>query len=341
METTDPKTPPAAETRVNRRAFIRTTGVAAAMAGGIEGILAARRAPAFAQGTKLHIVRWVDFIPEADVELKRQMPEAAKALGAEVTLETINANDLQPRITAADPVRRAAPTSSMLPVQLAAPLPERARRRERRRRRRSARPRAASTTSSAPPARSAASGSACRTRSCGNAVAYRKSWLKEIGANEFPKTWDECAQGRSPSSRRRASRTARRSATPSATRRPSPTRCCGPSAAPRPTRRGKKVVLNSKGALESVKFMQALLEGGLRRGRPGLGRHQQQPRVPRRRALAPRSTAPRSTSWPSGRRTRSRTTRASRCGRTSTTRPLPAGPGGPVPALPQPRRTRS
>ena len=101
METTDPKAPPAAETHVNRRAFIRTTGVAAAMAGGIEGILAARRAPAFAQGTKLHIVRWVDFIPEADVELKRQMPEAAKALGAEVALETINANDLQPRITAA------------------------------------------------------------------------------------------------------------------------------------------------------------------------------------------------------------------------------------------------
>lgn len=34
METTDPKTPPAADTRVNRRAFIRSTG-AAAMAGGI------------------------------------------------------------------------------------------------------------------------------------------------------------------------------------------------------------------------------------------------------------------------------------------------------------------
>src|SRR6188474_1967870 len=101
METTDSKTPPAAHTRVNRRAFIRTTGIAAAMAGGIEGILAARRAPAFAQGTKLHWVRWVDFIPESDVELKRQMPEASKALGAEIVLETINGNDLQPRITAA------------------------------------------------------------------------------------------------------------------------------------------------------------------------------------------------------------------------------------------------
>jgi multiple sugar transport system substrate-binding protein len=87
--------------RVGRRAFIKTAGAAAAVAGGIGGILAARRAPAFAQGTKLHWVRWVDFIPESDVELKRQMPEASKALGAEVVLETINANDVQPRITAA------------------------------------------------------------------------------------------------------------------------------------------------------------------------------------------------------------------------------------------------
>ena len=37
--------------QVDRRTFIKTTGVAAGVAGGIEGILAARRAPAFAQGT--------------------------------------------------------------------------------------------------------------------------------------------------------------------------------------------------------------------------------------------------------------------------------------------------
>src|SRR5437016_12618041 len=78
---------------MQRRTFLKAAGVA--------GIVAAGRAPAFAQGTKLHIVRWVDFIPEADVELKRQAPEASKALGAEVTFEFINANDLQPRITAA------------------------------------------------------------------------------------------------------------------------------------------------------------------------------------------------------------------------------------------------
>src|SRR5438105_14360476 len=87
--------------QLDRRTFIKRTGVAAGVAAGLEGIVAAGRAPAYAQGTKLHWVRWVDFIPESDVELKRQMPEASKALGAEVTLETINANDLQPRITAA------------------------------------------------------------------------------------------------------------------------------------------------------------------------------------------------------------------------------------------------
>src|SRR5712692_7065181 len=87
---------------MNRRSFLKVSGATAAVAAtGIEGILEARRAPAYAQGTKLHVLRWVDFIPEADVELKRQAPEASKALGAEVVFEFINFNDLQPRITAA------------------------------------------------------------------------------------------------------------------------------------------------------------------------------------------------------------------------------------------------
>src|SRR5207245_7159242 len=66
---------------LDRRQFIRVSGTAALATAGIEGILSARRAPAWAQGTKLHIVRWVDFIPEADVELKRQPPAAPKARG--------------------------------------------------------------------------------------------------------------------------------------------------------------------------------------------------------------------------------------------------------------------
>ena len=68
---------------MKRRQFLKLTG-------GLAGILAAGRAPAYAQGTKLHILRWNDFIPQADVELKRQAVEAGKALGAEVTFEVEN-----------------------------------------------------------------------------------------------------------------------------------------------------------------------------------------------------------------------------------------------------------
>jgi multiple sugar transport system substrate-binding protein len=113
-----------------RRRFLAGAAALSAAAG-LEGILAARRAPAFAQGTKLHIVRWVDFIPEADVELKRQAPEASKALGAEVQFEFINANDLQPRITAAVQSGAGADLFQML-YNWAAPLRQRPRGRVRR-----------------------------------------------------------------------------------------------------------------------------------------------------------------------------------------------------------------
>src|SRR2546429_4745997 len=79
--------------RMSRRTFLKTTGAAAVAT-------AAGRAPAFAQGSRLHVLRWVDFIPACDVELKKQAGEASKLLGAEVQFEFINANDLQPRITA-------------------------------------------------------------------------------------------------------------------------------------------------------------------------------------------------------------------------------------------------
>jgi multiple sugar transport system substrate-binding protein len=88
--------------RDDRRQFLKTGVAAGALAGaeGLEGILAARRAPAHAQTTKLHLLQWVDFIPEGDAELRRQVAEYSKQAKVEVTLETINANDLQARITA-------------------------------------------------------------------------------------------------------------------------------------------------------------------------------------------------------------------------------------------------
>ncbi len=88
---------------VDRRTLLRLGGsaVVAGATGGLAGILAARAAPAHAQGTKLHLLQWVDFIPEGDVELRRQLAEYARQTRVEVTLETINLNDIQPRITAA------------------------------------------------------------------------------------------------------------------------------------------------------------------------------------------------------------------------------------------------
>ena len=56
----------------------------------------------------------------------------------------------------------------------------------------------------------------------GDAVAYRKSWLKEAGATRIRRPGTTPASS-SPASRRRASPTGRPSATPSATRRFSPT----------------------------------------------------------------------------------------------------------------------
>ncbi len=250
---------------VNRRTFIKTTGVAAGVAGGIEGILAARRAPAFAQGTKIHWVRWVDFIPESDVELKRQMPEASKALGAECVLETINANDLQARITAA--IQSGAGADIFNFQYNWAHLYQNA----------------VSDVSDVANELGKAEGGfyevyppSCQVNGkwlalphsiVGNAVAYRKSWLREAGANEFPKTWDEA---------RKVFTALKKKGKPYG-------QTLGHTFGDAPTftytmlwafggaetdKTGKKVVLSSAGAVESVKFMQAFWkeccdEGGL------------------------------------------------------------------------------
>ena len=242
---------------MERRAFLKLTGIA--------GILAAHRAPAFAQGTKLHLVRWVDFIPEADVELKRQAPEASKALGAEVTFEFINANDLQPRITAGIQSGSGADIFQMLynwPQLYHNALVD---------------------VSDVAEAIGKAQGgfydafdAACKVggrwlavphSTGGNAIAYRRSWHAEIGLTEFPKTWDAW---------REAGKKLKAKGKPVG-------QALGHSFGDPPTfaypllwsfggaetdQSGKKVVLNSKGALESIKFMQAFWkdacdEGGL------------------------------------------------------------------------------
>src|ERR1700681_528996 len=70
--------------------------------GGMPAILASGRAPAIAQDTGVHWLRWADFVPASDTLLKGEITqECQKALGMKLEVETINANDIQSRITAA------------------------------------------------------------------------------------------------------------------------------------------------------------------------------------------------------------------------------------------------
>ena len=254
------------EGRLDRRQFIKVTGATAAVAiTGIEGIVAAGRAPAHAQGTKMHILRWVDFIPEADVELKRQAPEASKALGAEVTFEFINGNDLQPRITAAiqsgsgpDIIMmqwnwaHLYATSLVDVSDIAEPI---------------GKSQGGFYDVFNATAKVGGKWLAVPHGVVGAAVAYRRSLFNEIGQKEFPKTWDEY---------REVGKKLKAKGKPVG-------QALGHSFGDPPTfaypllwdfggaevdKSGKKVVINSKGAIEAVKFMQAFWkdacdEGGL------------------------------------------------------------------------------
>jgi multiple sugar transport system substrate-binding protein len=82
--------------RITRRKFLQASGA------GLAGILASHQAPVFAQQSTVHWIKWNDFVPASDELLRKSMlPEAMKALGIKINLETVNGNDLQPRVTSA------------------------------------------------------------------------------------------------------------------------------------------------------------------------------------------------------------------------------------------------
>ena len=239
---------------MNRRYFLKVTGATAAVAGtGIGGILAAGRAPAYAQGTKLHIVRWNDFIAEADVVLKGQAVEASKALGAEIVFEFINANDLQPRITAAIQSGSGADITMMLwawPHLYANALVD---------------------VSDVAEAIAKVQGGyydvfSATAKVGGKWLAvphsvggffpnYRRSWHAEIGVNEFPKTWDEWREvGKKLKAKGRPVGQSLGHGLDSSTFSYPLLWDFGGAEV---DEGGKKVVINSKGTIESVKFMQA------------------------------------------------------------------------------------
>ena len=90
--------------QIGRRRLLRVsgTGALAASTGGLAGILASGRAPAFAQGTTLQWLKFVDFVPVSDQLLKGKIrDECKKALGIDLSIETINGDGVQARISAA------------------------------------------------------------------------------------------------------------------------------------------------------------------------------------------------------------------------------------------------
>jgi len=174
-------------TKVTRRTVLKS---GTALAGGMAGILATGRAPAFAQGTTVHWIRWNDFVPASDQLLRKELiPEGEKALGIKINLETVNGNDLQPRITAAIQ-SGAGPDIFMLfnnhPQLYAASLADMGD--------------LADAQGKAEggyyPYVNSQSNDGKRWVSMpwtivGGMIAYRKSWFDEIGVTSFPDTWEK------------------------------------------------------------------------------------------------------------------------------------------------------
>src|SRR5918995_1134404 len=168
----------------NRRRFLQYSGA------GLAGILASHQAPVFAQQSTVHWLKWNDFVPASDELLRKSMVgEASKALGVKLNLETINGNDLQPRITSAIQ-SGAGPDVIMLfnnhPHLYAASVAD---------------------VSDVTDAIAKAQGgyyklAVSNTRDgkkslavpwcvIGAQLAYRKSWFEEVGYSKFPETWEQ------------------------------------------------------------------------------------------------------------------------------------------------------
>jgi ABC-type glycerol-3-phosphate transport system substrate-binding protein len=178
--------------RIRRRNALQLSAASALAAGtgGLAGILASGRAPAYAQTQTMHWLRWADFVPSSDVLLKGEITKLCdKDLGMKLTVETINANDIQARITAA--IQSGAGPDIFMALnnwpQLYADS-------------------CVDVSDVAEDLGRAQGGiyDICRTVGTvdgkwigvpwctgGGLVAYRKSWLDEAGAKEFPKNWDD------------------------------------------------------------------------------------------------------------------------------------------------------
>ena len=180
--------------RINRRRLLKLSGAGAlaVRTGGIAAILASARAPAFAQGTPLHWLKFVDFVPPSDQLLKGKIAaECAKALGIKLNIETIDGNGVQARITSA--IQSGTGADIMMAISNWAQLYGDS---------------VADVSDIAEEIGKAQDGYYETARACANdgtkwigvpwtiipsVLVNRTSWFAEIGINaeNFPKSWDE------------------------------------------------------------------------------------------------------------------------------------------------------
>jgi multiple sugar transport system substrate-binding protein len=169
---------------------IKLAGSAAAVAStGMAGILASGRTPAYAQQKTVHWLKWVDFVPATDhMFSKEMMPAAEKALGIKVKLETVNGNDLQPRITSG--IQSGAGPDIIMSFNSYTHLYANS---------------VVDVSDLAEDVGKREGGLYKYARAIcsdgkmfmgmpwaviGGMIAYRKSWLDEVGATKFPDTWE-------------------------------------------------------------------------------------------------------------------------------------------------------
>ena len=82
---------------IDRRRLLKVSS-----AGAMAAVFASSRGPAYAQGTSLQWLKFVDFVPVSDQLLRGKIAEECqKALGIKLNIETIEGNGIQPRITSA------------------------------------------------------------------------------------------------------------------------------------------------------------------------------------------------------------------------------------------------
>jgi multiple sugar transport system substrate-binding protein len=178
--------------RIGRRKLLQLSGAGAiaARTGGIGAVLALGKAPAYAQGTSVHWLRWNDFVPASDKLLRDEIiPECAKALGIKLNIEMINGNDIQARTTSAIQSGSGPDVicalnnwpqlyaDSVVDVSDIAEAMGKAQ--------------GGFYEESRVVANDGKKWIAVPWCVLGAQIAYRKSWFEEIGYSKFPQTWEE------------------------------------------------------------------------------------------------------------------------------------------------------